>query len=137
MDFGEDNKRPKESLIAVIGDEDTVTGFLLAGIGQRDSRGSSNFLVCDQKTSKAKIVNTFKEFCSRNDISIILVTQDIAVEMRKEIDEHDEVIPTVLEIPSKAAKYDKSKDSIVRRVYRLLGKDLDEEMHREKMKGRM
>ena len=33
-------------IICVIGDEDTVTGFLLAGIGQRDARGS-NFLVVD------------------------------------------------------------------------------------------
>ena len=33
-------------LIAVIGDQDTVTGFLLAGIGQRDADGP-NFLVVD------------------------------------------------------------------------------------------
>jgi V-type H+-transporting ATPase subunit F len=31
-------------LIAVIGDEDTVTGFLLAGIGHRTTE-STNFLV--------------------------------------------------------------------------------------------
>ncbi|GAB5357388.1 hypothetical protein AAMO2058_000370500 [Amorphochlora amoebiformis] len=128
----DEKKRPKEGLIAVIGDEDTVTGFLLAGIGQRDSRGTSNFLVCDQHTKRSKISKTFRSFCARLDISIILVTQDIAVEIRKEIAEHDEVIPTVLEIPSKSAKYDKSKDPIVRRVYTLLGKDLDEEMMKEK-----
>mmetsp|Transcript_172 Transcript_172/g.240 ORF Transcript_172/g.240 Transcript_172/m.240 type:complete len:135 (-) Transcript_172:351-755(-) len=133
----DENKRPKESLVAIIGDEDTVTGFLLAGIGQCDARGVSNFLVCDRKTSKVKIANTFRDFCTRRDISIILVTQDIATEIRKEIDEHEDVIPTVLEIPSKSSKYDKGKDPIVRRVYRLLGKDLDEELHKEKMKGRM
>lgn len=33
-------------LVAVIGDEDTVTGFLLAGIGHRDARGT-NYLVVD------------------------------------------------------------------------------------------
>mmetsp|Transcript_9147 Transcript_9147/g.22458 ORF Transcript_9147/g.22458 Transcript_9147/m.22458 type:complete len:136 (-) Transcript_9147:334-741(-) len=128
----DEKKRPKAGLVAVIGDEDTVTGFLLAGIGQRDPRGQSNFLVCDQNTTRQKISTTFREFVSRLDISIILVTQDIALEIRKEIDEHNEVIPTVLEIPSKSAKYDKAKDSIVRRVYRLLGKDLEEEIHREK-----
>eukprot|EP00469_Lotharella_globosa_P011808 CAMPEP_0167772294 /NCGR_PEP_ID=MMETSP0111_2-20121227/767_1 /TAXON_ID=91324 /ORGANISM="Lotharella globosa, Strain CCCM811" /LENGTH=134 /DNA_ID=CAMNT_0007661769 /DNA_START=22 /DNA_END=426 /DNA_ORIENTATION=- len=133
----DEKKRPKEGLIAVIGDEDTVTGFLLAGVGQRDQRGNSNFLVVDQNTKRAKISNAFKEFTTRNDVSIVLVTQDIATDIRKEIDEHDAVIPTVLEIPSKAVKYDKSKDVIVRRVYRLLGKDLDEEVHKEKMKGRM
>ena len=31
-------------LIAVIGDEDTVTGFLLAGVGHRNA-SSTNFLV--------------------------------------------------------------------------------------------
>lgn len=31
-------------LIAVIGDEDTVTGFLLAGVGHRNTEGQ-NFLV--------------------------------------------------------------------------------------------
>lgn len=35
-----------DSIIGVIGDEDTVTGFLLAGVGQRDAKGS-NFLVVD------------------------------------------------------------------------------------------
>lgn len=33
-------------LICVIGDTDTVTGFLLAGVGQRDKHGA-NFLVVD------------------------------------------------------------------------------------------
>lgn len=31
-------------VIGVIGDEDTVTGFLLAGVGMKDTKGS-NFLV--------------------------------------------------------------------------------------------
>mmetsp|Transcript_14372 Transcript_14372/g.21837 ORF Transcript_14372/g.21837 Transcript_14372/m.21837 type:complete len:133 (-) Transcript_14372:147-545(-) len=130
----DEKKRPKEGLIAIIGDEDTVTGFLLAGIGQRDSSGTTNFLVCDETTKRAKIVQSFRGFCARLDISIILITQDIAGEIRKEISEHLEVIPTVLEIPSKASKYDKGKDPIVRRVYRLLGKDLDDEMRKDKMK---
>ena len=34
-------------LLAVIGDEDTVTGFLLAGAGQRNAR-SCNYLVVDE-----------------------------------------------------------------------------------------
>lgn len=37
-------------IICVIGDEDTVTGFLLAGIGQRDAHGA-NFLVVDASAS--------------------------------------------------------------------------------------
>ena len=36
-------------LVAVIGDEDTVTGFLLAGVGFRDVSGT-NFLVVNSST---------------------------------------------------------------------------------------
>ncbi len=35
------------SLISIIGDEDTVTGFLLTGIGERNIKGETNFLVVD------------------------------------------------------------------------------------------
>lgn len=37
-------------LIAVIGDEDTVTGFILAGIGHRTAEGT-NFLVVKSSAS--------------------------------------------------------------------------------------
>lgn len=35
------------NLISVIGDEDTVTGFLLTGIGEKNTKGEPNFLVVD------------------------------------------------------------------------------------------
>ena len=35
----------KGALISVIGDEDTVTGFLLAGVGEVDVRRRTNYLV--------------------------------------------------------------------------------------------
>lgn len=35
--------------IGLIGDEDTVTGMLLAGIGHVDGQGKKNFLVVDSK----------------------------------------------------------------------------------------
>ena len=34
-------------LIAVIGDEDTATGFLLAGVGQNEASLGSNYFVVD------------------------------------------------------------------------------------------
>ena len=43
-----------EKLICVLGDEDTVTGFLLAGVGQRDSKGA-NFLVVDASALPAAV----------------------------------------------------------------------------------
>lgn len=40
------------SLIAVIGDEDTVTGFLLTGIGERNNKGETNYLIVDSSKSE-------------------------------------------------------------------------------------
>ena len=36
-------------LIAVIADEDTITGFLLAGVGHVDLRKNTNYLVVDAR----------------------------------------------------------------------------------------
>jgi vacuolar-type H+-ATPase subunit F/Vma7 len=54
--FAATQERPLEqhdALIAVIGDEDTVTGMLLAGVGNVDSRRASNFFVCDSSARQA------------------------------------------------------------------------------------
>jgi hypothetical protein len=44
------NKMPtlkKDALVAAIGDEDTCTGLLLGGIGDKNKSGHTNFLVCN------------------------------------------------------------------------------------------
>lgn len=64
-------------LIAVIGDEDTVTGFLLAGIGHRDAAGT-NYLVVDSDTPLAKLEDTFSAFLARTDVGIILINQHVS-----------------------------------------------------------
>uniref|UniRef100_A0A8C7G7J7 V-type proton ATPase subunit F n=1 Tax=Oncorhynchus kisutch TaxID=8019 RepID=A0A8C7G7J7_ONCKI len=107
-------------LIAVIGDEDTCTGFLLGGIGELNKNRKPNFLVVEKETSIAEIEETFKSFLTRNDIGIILINQFIAEMIRHAIDQHMESIPAVLEIPSKEHPYDASKDSILRRAKGIL-----------------
>lgn len=37
-------------LIAIIGDEDTATGFLLAGVGEKEATSGSNYFVVDDST---------------------------------------------------------------------------------------
>lgn len=74
------------SLIAVIGDEDTVTGMLLAGIGNVDARRTSNFMVCDSKTTPGMIEEAFHRFTKRSDIAVLLVNQYIASSIRQTID---------------------------------------------------
>uniref|UniRef100_F7A4J6 V-type proton ATPase subunit F n=2 Tax=Ornithorhynchus anatinus TaxID=9258 RepID=F7A4J6_ORNAN len=103
-------------LIAVIGDEDTVTGFLLGGIGELNKNRHPNFLVVEKDTSINEIEDTFRQFLNRDDIGIILINQYIAEMVRHALDAHTRSLPAVLEIPSKEHPYDAAKDSILRRA---------------------
>eukprot|EP01056_Protomagalhaensia_sp_Gyna25_P002601 Protomagalhaensia_sp_Gyna_25__2600@NODE_247_length_4197_cov_138_269360_g190_i0_p5_GENE_NODE_247_length_4197_cov_138_269360_g190_i0NODE_247_length_4197_cov_138_269360_g190_i0_p5_ORF_typecomplete_len128_score21_95ATPsynt_F/PF01990_17/1_6e36DUF257/PF03192_13/0_056_NODE_247_length_4197_cov_138_269360_g190_i017412124 len=102
--------------LSVIGDEDTVTGFLLAGIGHRDRKGQENFLTVNNRTSVAEIEDAFNDFSTRSDMAVILINQSVAERIRPLLDTYKETIPTVLEIPSKDHPYDASKDSVMQRV---------------------
>jgi len=113
--------RPDGAMFAAIADEDTITGFLLAGIGNVDTKRHTNFLVVDSRTTKQTIEDSFKGFIAREDIAVILISQYIADDIRPLLDEYDHVIPTVLEIPSKEHPYDGSKDSIMTRIKRMTG----------------
>lgn len=113
-------------LIAVIGDEDTATGFLLAGIGDRSSKKGPNFFVVEKDKKEqelGKIVDAFKHFTTRGDISILLINQSVADEIRFVLHEYNQMTPTVLEIPSKDNPYDETRDPIFLRVQKLLGKE--------------
>lgn len=60
-------------------------------------------MVVDRNTLVSEIEETFKSFLKRNDIDIILITQNIAESIRYLIDAHNSPIPAVLEIPSKGS----------------------------------
>ena len=62
--------------IAIIGDEDTVTGFLLAGVGDT-SQASSNFLTVTKATVRSQIEDAFKNFTSSKNIGIVLINQHV------------------------------------------------------------
>jgi vacuolar-type H+-ATPase subunit F/Vma7 len=94
-----------EALIAVIGDvvrrksffkeiKDTVTGFLLAGVGNVSQvNDQANFLIVDTTTGlfflKTKKIATtvvetaFKKFTTTKNIAIILVTQRVTDKTEK------------------------------------------------------
>ncbi|KAI1272742.1 ATPase, V1 complex, subunit F [Xylaria sp. FL0933] len=110
--------------LAVIGDEDSVTGLLLAGIGHVTNPPDSqkNFLVVDSKTETSAIEAAFDSFTTqRKDIGIVLINQHVADKIRHRIDTYTAAFPTILEIPSKEHPYDPEKDSVLRRVRRLFG----------------
>ncbi|RDL33664.1 V-type proton ATPase subunit F [Venustampulla echinocandica] len=110
--------------LAVIGDEDSVTGLLLAGIGHvtQPPDSQKNFLVVDSKTDNATIEEAFDRFTTqRKDIGILLINQHIAERIRHRVDTYTAAFPALLEIPSKDHPYDPEKDSVLRRVRRLFG----------------
>jgi len=103
-------------LLAVIGDEDVCTGFILGGVGEINKSRQPNYLVVKNDTTTTEIEDHLKQFINRNDIGIILIGQSIAEEVRHVIDSHTQPIPSILEIPTKDAPYDPAKDSILRRA---------------------
>ena len=48
-------------LIAVIGDEDTCTGFLLGGIGELNKQRQPNFMVVEKDTPTQDIEEQLKQ----------------------------------------------------------------------------
>ncbi|KAL8530422.1 hypothetical protein ACS0TY_007456 [Phlomoides rotata] len=104
------------ALIAMIADEDTITGFLLAGVGNVDLRRKTNYLIVDSKTTVKQIEEAFKEFTTREDIAIVLIGQYVANMIRFLVDGYNKSIPAILEIPSKDHPYDPAHDSVLSRV---------------------
>ncbi|ELP91253.1 vacuolar ATP synthase subunit F, putative [Entamoeba invadens IP1] len=115
--------RKGDCQIAIIGDEDSVTGFLLAGIGSVDRLKHSNFFIVDNKTQHDKLVSTFTDFVNRTDIAIVLITQSIADTIRDILDGYDRYLPVIMEIPSKDHQYDPNTDSVMMRLKRMTGRD--------------
>eukprot|EP00123_Amoebidium_parasiticum_P005873 comp16957_c0_seq1/m.15569 comp16957_c0_seq1/g.15569 ORF comp16957_c0_seq1/g.15569 comp16957_c0_seq1/m.15569 type:complete len:119 (-) comp16957_c0_seq1:404-760(-) len=113
----------KDGLIAIIGDEDTVTGFLLAGVGDVDQKKRQNYMIVKKDTSAMDIEEAFKKFTARTDIAVVLINQHIANEIRYVLDKYVTPVPAVLEIPSKEKPYDPSKDSILTRAKGMFSSD--------------
>jgi len=115
-------------LLGIIGDEETVTGFLLAGVGER-SETSKNFFIVGNNPDVIEIEEIFKSLVSRKDIGIVLISQHIAELIRPTLDQYEEIIPTVLEIPSKNYPYSVEKDSIMQKACRqLYGQNMPEDL---------
>ncbi|KAK7202231.1 vacuolar ATP synthase subunit [Novymonas esmeraldas] len=125
----------EQRIVGIIGDEDTVTGFLLAGVGDNRAalaQGSAtaeghlgaapaNYYVVNPSTPLSEIEEAFTAMCGRKDIGIIIICQHIANDIRHLVEEHHAVIPCILEIPSKGQKYDAEKDFVLEKITRALG----------------
>ncbi len=140
---------PARNLVQTALVQDTVTGFLLAGIGcTMDDK--KNFMVVDASTSLNAVVSVhilkaahfaetkrsdieacFTAFMEREDIGLLLINQHVADDIRPVIaaatapSESGPAPVTVLEIPSKDAPYDPSRDPIMARVAQLMGQSVE------------
>lgn len=51
--------------------------MLLTGMGERDKKGDTNYLIVDKDTSTAEIENTFIRFTQSAEIGVILINQHV------------------------------------------------------------
>ncbi|XP_028081878.1 V-type proton ATPase subunit F-like [Camellia sinensis] len=93
--------------------QDTIIGFLLAGVGNVDLRRKTNYLIVDSKTTVKQIEEAFKEFTTREDVVIVMISQYVANMIKFLVDSYNNPIPAILEIPSKDHPYDPTHDSVL------------------------
>ncbi|XP_027769320.1 V-type proton ATPase subunit F-like isoform X5 [Solanum pennellii] len=65
------------AFIVMSADEDTITGFLLAGVGNVDLRRKTKYMIVNSNISVKQIGDAFIEFTTREDIAIPLISQYI------------------------------------------------------------
>ncbi|KAL0238838.1 hypothetical protein PCE1_004529 [Barthelona sp. PCE] len=84
------------NLIAVIGDESTVTGCLLAGVGEKfEHSNETNYLIVTNDTKTQEIENTFRSFTRNPVIAVVMITKDVAQRIQMLIDNYEGVEPVV------------------------------------------
>ncbi|CAL6051509.1 V-type_proton ATPase subunit F [Hexamita inflata] len=103
-------------LIAVIGDELTVNGILLAGAGMKDAEGKSNFAVVDAETPRPEILAHFKALTARTDVQVLFINQFAASKIREEIIKMKGERPVIMEIPASNEKYDQENDPVLKNL---------------------
>jgi V/A-type H+-transporting ATPase subunit F len=100
--------------IAVVADEDTVTGLKLAGVNE-------TFIINSPEEAESKI----RSLSDRADIGLIIITEQIGVKIRKLIsDIIKKGIPIILEIPDKTGPLKGVEDPIRELVKKAVGVDI-------------
>jgi len=109
-------------MIAIIADEDTATGFRLAGISRiyefSEKEGENAEIATHENLSR-----TLEKLA--NECSIIIITERLAEKVRGKIREINAnkrgVAPIIVEIPDKRGAIEKEMDEISRLIKRAVG----------------
>ncbi|KAM0679238.1 hypothetical protein BDAP_000105 [Binucleata daphniae] len=85
--------------VGIIGEEDTITGFKICGLEQGKTK--KNFIAVNDQTPEEELSKHFFELTKRDDISIIFINDFAADKIRSIMNQPRDLIPSILEIPSK------------------------------------
>jgi V/A-type H+-transporting ATPase subunit F len=102
------------SKIAIIADEDTVTGFKLGGI--KEGYAVENA----EEASK-----TLEDLVAK-DYSVIITTEKIGDELRDKIDSltSERALPMIIEIPDKTGSIERETDPLRELIKRVIGVEM-------------
>ncbi len=102
------------SKIAIIADQDTVTGFMLGGIKE-------GYPVEDAEEAGKTL-----EDLVRKDYSVIITTEKIGDELREKIDNltSERALPMIIEIPDKTGSIERETDPLRELIKRVIGVEM-------------
>lgn len=108
------------SSIAIIGDNDTVTGFRLGGIKE-------GIVISNEESEKAREeAEEALDTLVKSDISIIFITEVIADNIREYINKKigSDVLPMIIEIPDKSGPSERDSDPMGELIKRVIGVEM-------------
>ncbi|EEQ81897.1 hypothetical protein NCER_101494 [Vairimorpha ceranae BRL01] len=85
--------------VGILGDEDTINGFMISGI-QLDTK-NPNLIQVTYNTPEEDLKKMFTKLILRKDLALILVCDFVYEKILEEIKKYDGLIPSIIEIPSK------------------------------------
>jgi V/A-type H+/Na+-transporting ATPase subunit F len=103
-----------KSKIAVMADDDTVTGFMLGGIKE-------GYPVKNMEEAEKKLEELVKK-----DFSVIITTEKIGIEFREKIEKltSERALPMIIEIPDKTGSIKRESDPMRELIKRVIGVEM-------------
>jgi vacuolar-type H+-ATPase subunit F/Vma7 len=97
--------------VAIIGDEEAITGFSLTGINQESGGSYKPFAASSMymysvkgNTTDEEIAGTFRDMVGKKEVAMVLISRTVADRIREEVSKKRDAIPVVLEMPGKGEK---------------------------------
>ena len=102
------------SKIAVMADQDTVTGFMLGGI-------KKGYTTNNKEEAERKLEELVKK-----DFSIIITTEKIGTEIRSTINKitGERTLPMIIEVPDKEGSMERESDTLRELIKRVIGVEM-------------